>query len=281
MSIPRRIHMLWLQGWEDAPELARICADGWTARNPAYEVVLHDAGAVRALLADFPVPVDRLPPQAAADLFRAALLLREGGVWADASLVPVAPLDDWFGRSDAYGFTAVEGWHDGRAMENWFLASAPGHPLMAQFWDAALRYWTPEPKRLADRLLTGLAPVRTPIRAHRLLRRAGLFDPPADPSDYVRPDGPRRWRHVFPYFWFQYLFGYLVASDAEFRAFWAAAPKVDPLATQWMAWHLKAAPDAPLADFLAERNRAPVQKLRFKRSLPAARMVEIAGALTA
>ncbi|WP_168201355.1 hypothetical protein [Qingshengfaniella alkalisoli] len=47
-----------------------------------------------------------------------------------------------------------------------------------------------------------------------------------------------------------------------------------------MAWHLKANPQAALGDFEAARMRAPVQKFRFKKSIPAERQVEIARALT-
>jgi hypothetical protein len=280
VTIPKRIHMLWLQGWHTAPELARVCADGWQTANPGHTVIRHDASSLPAYLGDFPVPVADLPPQAAADLFRAAILHREGGIWADASVVPVQPLAEWFGAAEAFGFCAPAGWHPDRIMENWFLAAAPGHPLLARFWDAAQAYWHPRPRTLADIVLSGTGTGRVPVRALPLRRRLGLLAPPATPSDYVRPDGPRRWRHVFPYFWFQYLFGYLAESDPAFRAQWQAAPKLDARGVQSAAWYLKAHPEAPLAEFLGLASDAPVQKLRFKRSLSATRQVDIARLLT-
>ncbi|QDY70604.1 glycosyltransferase family 32 protein [Qingshengfaniella alkalisoli] len=168
MNIPRRIHMLWLQGWQNAPDLARVCAEGWGKLNPNHDVVLHDASSVERQLARFPVPVAHLPPQAAADIFRASLLNSEGGIWADASLVPIQPLDDWFGDMNAFGFSAVGGWQEGRAMENWFLASTPGHAILSRFCAAAADYWTPERKTLIDVAWSGLDTGRVPVRQLKL-----------------------------------------------------------------------------------------------------------------
>jgi mannosyltransferase OCH1-like enzyme len=37
-ALPRVIWMLWLQGWHQAPELVRACAETWRRRNPGWTV---------------------------------------------------------------------------------------------------------------------------------------------------------------------------------------------------------------------------------------------------
>ena len=280
MAIPKRIHIFWLQGWGSAPPLARICADAWAAANPDHEVVLHDAGALASLSEALGHDVSRLPVQAVSDILRCHLLASEGGVWVDASVVPLSPLETWMAPAQDTGFFAFRGSRADRIVDSWLLAAAPGEPLIEGWWQAVRRYWEPAPKPLfaPPPLLRG--PMRSPLRQVRWMTKLGLLQPPANPVEYVSRDGQARWRHLFPYFWFHYLFADLLLTRPDLNRRWLSAFTLPSEPPHAVAWRMKAQPDAPLESLVAAAEGSVVQKLRFKRSLPAARLVEVARALT-
>jgi hypothetical protein len=90
------------QTWRDRslPEAARPFAESWRRHNPQMQYRLFDDEACEALMADaFPEHLDlyrRLPfPVMRADVFRYAVIYRDGGVYADIDmecLRPIAPL---------------------------------------------------------------------------------------------------------------------------------------------------------------------------------------------
>ena len=129
-GVPKVVWMYWEQGERDASldAQARLCIEGWRALNPTWEVRLLDFASARPWASpvfdliescsarsnangiDSKVGMDAsdidgrtsrrcLPEggriQHTADLLRAYLLARYGGVWADVSVLPLVPLDDW------------------------------------------------------------------------------------------------------------------------------------------------------------------------------------------
>lgn len=126
-GVPRVVWMHWEQGEFDASlgTQEKLCVEGWRALNPTWEVRLLDATAgelwappVGALTEGrtFSSGVSgvsgrpRLIPEGGrvqhkADLLRAYLLACYGGVWADVSVLPLVPLDDWL-VSKGLGLTA-------------------------------------------------------------------------------------------------------------------------------------------------------------------------------
>jgi hypothetical protein len=80
--------------------------------------------------------LDRLSVQALSDWVRVCALEKHGGVWLDATVVCVRPLEAWvdLGLDNLQGFTA---WHP-KILESWALAAPPRHPLVSA-WKAELR----------------------------------------------------------------------------------------------------------------------------------------------
>lgn len=279
MTIPKIIHMFWLQGWDSAPELARVCAEAWQQLNPEYSVILHDEKALAQLTDALDFDVGILPVQAVSDILRAYLLTEHGGVWVDASVVPLAPLHDWLGAAEESGFFAFEGSKKDRVIDSWMLAARQRHPIMRGWWEEVRRYWTPRAKPWWTPPLMSTGMVRRPIGDIRWMTKWGLLKMPADPVDLVRENGPSRWQHIFPYFWFHYLFDGMIRDQPDLARQWGAAFRLGSAPPHAMAWHLKAQPSASLSEFLDLADVSPVQKLRFKRSLSAERQVAIAQAL--
>lgn len=125
--IPLRIAHYW-EGPMTAP--VRTGLGAWSA---LMEQRLFDAPAARDWLArhapDLVARFDRQSlPATRADLFRVALIAREGGLFADLDEYPRQRIDDWL--NGARGVFVIEEGHG--TIANNFLAALPGLPLFAR-----------------------------------------------------------------------------------------------------------------------------------------------------
>ncbi|WP_154664801.1 capsular polysaccharide synthesis protein [Allorhizobium undicola] len=143
-SCPKVIWMLWLQGWDKAPEIARLSRRSWEISNPGWRVealTLETAGRFipQELLAEY--TATSKPPEALANLIRTELLYRYGGVWADATTLCARPLDDWLPTAIATGFFAFHQPGPDRMLSNWFLAASKGSRIIADWREEGRAYW--------------------------------------------------------------------------------------------------------------------------------------------
>lgn len=144
VSVPKVIWLLWLQGWEHAPEIAQASQESWSNRNPGWKVWLLD----RDSLATF-IPRDQLnwilssniPLEALSDLIRLELLHSYGGVWADATTICSRPLDSWLNQFTQEGFFAFDRPGPDRMISTWFLAAHRGSYIVERWREAAANYW--------------------------------------------------------------------------------------------------------------------------------------------
>lgn len=141
---PKVIWMLWLQGWDQAPAIAKASRASWTNRNPGWTVQALDRGsladvlpqAVLAQILDVPKPTEAL-----SDQIRLELLDRYGGVWADATTICARPLDDWLPDSMPQGFAALSRPGPDRMISTWFLAAEKGSEILERWRAASHAYW--------------------------------------------------------------------------------------------------------------------------------------------
>ena len=150
-SVPKIIWLLWLQGWENAPEVVRACAASWVRLNPAWSVrfltrehlpQLFPSSSPSARLLELDIP-----PEALSNVVRLELLARYGGVWADATTYCLMPLDEWLAPAVAEGFFAFDRPGPDRMLASWFLAAPPGAPVIARWRSLAQAYWTDRTER--------------------------------------------------------------------------------------------------------------------------------------
>lgn len=139
LEAPRVVWLYWHQGWDDAPEIARMCRDSWRAFNPGYEIRDIDYEWVQATYGD----QLRLQPKVGvpgfSDRLRTRLLSEHGGVWADATIFCSQPLDAWVHLllTPARFFAFADPTPD-RIVGTWFLAATRESPLVGA-WDDVLR----------------------------------------------------------------------------------------------------------------------------------------------
>lgn len=272
--------MLWLQGWENAPELVKRCLHSWQHHNPGWTIRLLDADTLPDWvdLSDFsPAPEENFPVQAFSDIVRLHLLAKHGGVWADATCFCRRPLDEWLFDHMHSGFFAFE-WNGHPSY--WFLAAAPGNRAMALWRDETRHYWTNCPPGLR-------ASLRNPRRMDRLIERArklggGRLNPVQTVDRPLRALGKLLerypeiqfsplFRNVLknaPFYWPGKLFAVCCRKHSEMRRIWNDTPKMRAA----RLYDLGGLPGliAPISDHARrtiDERRVPVYKLNWRLDL--------------
>lgn len=132
-QIPKIIWVFW-----DGPshKLVETCMESWRLHNPSYDFRQLDVASVSHWLPNFDLTLAKHETKAKfSDFVRLALLSEYGGVWVDASLFCVEPLDRWIGTKEFCGFY-IDGFTtmpECPVIESWFLASTPS-PFMKQVY---------------------------------------------------------------------------------------------------------------------------------------------------
>lgn len=147
--VPKRIWIYWDKGEAKAPPVVAACIASWRRMNPGWTVTVLDQAGLDAVV-DMPRAQGGMTVQAWSDLIRLRLLRRHGGVWADATVYCVQPLDHWLPPLTRYGFFAFL-WTDAdrwfvlpnvhRRLTSWFLVSEPEGTIISAWEDRSQTYW--------------------------------------------------------------------------------------------------------------------------------------------
>lgn len=140
--LPRIIHMFWDKGFEAAPEIIQLCKRSWEINNPGWTFNILDMDAAREV-----VDIDSFPDRPGmagySDLLRLHLLQQHGGVWADATVLSLRPLDDWlpglFAQAPMFAFNRPA---TDRMLSTWLLAAEKDTPLIADWTKLSREYWS-------------------------------------------------------------------------------------------------------------------------------------------
>jgi hypothetical protein len=96
ISIPKNtVWLLWLSGWDTAPWLVQHAAESWRFHNPGWNIEYVTAANLEDFVHIPYVHDSHISPQARSDIIRLHLLSKHGGVWADATVLCMQPLDTW------------------------------------------------------------------------------------------------------------------------------------------------------------------------------------------
>lgn len=221
-AVPRTVWLYWDKGEAAAPPLVRACITSWREQNPTWRVEVLDRAAAAAIVAG-PDDGGTMSVQAYSDLLRLRLLERHGGVWADATVYCLQPLDHWLPPLTRHGFfafvwTETDSWllwpNMRRLVTSWFLAAAPGHPLVTDWAGHSFAYWQGRSR----------------------------------PHDY---------------YWVHLIFEYLVRTDRGFRREWERMPKLGAVGPHLVHDHVRNPRDAEAVRAALRSGAVPVQKLRW------------------
>ena len=266
-NIPKKLFMYWHQGWNEAPEIVKRCAATWQQYNPAWDINLLDSATVGEKVILPPVVTTlNLPLPALSDVTRICLLKEHGGVWADATLRCVRPLDDWIDNVCVRaGFFAYDKLGVDRPISSWFLAAGKECRIVDIWYSAVLHLsaktqaharfrWVFDNKE-KNWLLNAL----NRLCMGYLLRRYNYGHLLVTSSDDSQ-DGN--------YFWFHYLFGKLLEQNSEFRQLWASTPKISADGPHLLQREELLQPATDRTNLLIREKVSNVHKLTHRAALP-------------
>ena len=149
-SIPKKtIWILWLQGWEKIPEVDKLNLISWRKHNKGWNIELVSESNLSEYI-DLPEYIlekrrDR-KIKAYSDIIRLSLLNKYGGIWVDATVLCMQPLDKWIYEAIKpngfwmYSSTfATEGKSRGPCI--WFIISLRKNYIISKWYEEMLNYW--------------------------------------------------------------------------------------------------------------------------------------------
>ncbi len=156
----------WLQGWDNAPELAKACLASLKRNLTEVEIVELDERNYTqwVTLPDYIVEKyrkGRIPPAMFSDMLRLQLLAEHGGVWIDSTVLYTGPSKSSLERpsksplkgdyhpsweetfkADLFVFQYTKPGHRwSGSLSNWFIASKKGNPFIITLRDMLFAYW--------------------------------------------------------------------------------------------------------------------------------------------
>jgi hypothetical protein len=138
----KTVWVLWLQGWDKAPWLIQKVRESWEKLNPGWNVELVDENNLKKYV-DIPYIHKVKSPSAKSDVIRLSLLEKHGGVWADATMLCIHPLDNWiYDALEPVGFWMYHGRDEGRGPASWFIISVAKTRIISEWKKACDDYWS-------------------------------------------------------------------------------------------------------------------------------------------
>ncbi len=253
--LPKTIYMLWLQGWDDTPEVVTLCRRSWEYHNSTWRIVLLDRrNLFDHLDSEELAGLPDMPPASLSDVVRVHLL-RRGGVWVDATCFCCMPLDAWIHEHMPSGFFAFDRPGKDRMISSWFMAAVPGNPLVDIYCRATRQYWLRNPRLRPVEQAGSISRILARPRIRRLLtERSWLWHSP-----FVK-----KVLRVYSYYWLHFLFGRCYRRNRRFRAVWNATPKVSALIPHRLLHYGLLEPLSSPLKLEVSLRFSPLYKLRWR-----------------
>ena len=137
----KTIWLLWFQGWDDnTPWVVKKVRESWEFHNPDWNIELVTKENIGTYIDEKLISYDTTP-QALSDIIRLNLLATHGGVWADATMLCMRPLDDWlYDVLQPSGFWMYHG-KEPDAPASWFIISMKQSTLIQKWANKTNEYW--------------------------------------------------------------------------------------------------------------------------------------------
>lgn len=141
------IWLLWLQGFDKAPEIVKKCVESWAKHNKGWKIVKLDENNLSSYV-DISKHISKdqkatMSPNHYANVIRLLLLKIHGGFWVDATNYCVKPIDAWFHPYAKEGFFVFsrDGYGPDRVVGNWFIYAEKNNYLLDKWLEATLNFW--------------------------------------------------------------------------------------------------------------------------------------------
>jgi hypothetical protein len=147
--LSKNIFLLWLQGWDKSKWINKQVAKSWEINNPEWKIHYIDLENLKNYVDDIDYIYDinkNISPQAKSDIIRLSLLKSYGGVWADATLLCMQPLNNWvYEAIQPSGLWMYHGHGGGMSKEtgpaSWFIVSEQNGYIINKWKYECDNYW--------------------------------------------------------------------------------------------------------------------------------------------
>lgn len=257
MSIGKKIiWMYWAQGWDNAPELVQQCRQSWETMNVDYDVLALDERSLSDYIALSSVIKSRSDISMAtlSDIIRLELLLKYGGVWADATLMCCKPLNEWLPEYYNSGFFAFRNPGKDRLLSSWFLVAEPDNVLLAILHKEFISFLT---DNFFAKQNTWLGHIYHTIG--KILWSNNIKGTMQWRSKFVRES-----LRIYPYYILHYTFNKVISENSECRDLWESEksyPADLPHALQKIRPETK---NITKAEVFIHSEASPVHKLNWR-----------------
>jgi hypothetical protein len=150
-SFNKTIWIYWKQGWNNAPEVAKICLKSWYKYNSDYSIVELDDFNMKKYFdidEDFNLSISKPDIVAKSDIIRLGLLKNNGGLWVDSTCFCTKPLNLWLDEIMInFDFFAYNKHINSVLISSWFLSSTNNSYLINKWYEAVLQYWKNRSKK--------------------------------------------------------------------------------------------------------------------------------------
>jgi hypothetical protein len=150
-TLNKTIWLLWLQGWDDpsCKWLNKQVVESWQLNNPDWNIEYVTLDNLKTYVNDIDYIYDvnkQITTAAKSDIIRLSLLKNHGGVWADATLLCMQPLDHWI--EEAMLSSDIWMYHGSGGSMNvevgpasWFIVSIANGTVITKWKNECDNYW--------------------------------------------------------------------------------------------------------------------------------------------
>lgn len=148
-DIQKKIWILWIQGFEDAPEIVKMCVESTKRAFKDYEIILLNIESVYEYI-EIPEIINQkwkkgyISNAHLSDVIRTELLIKYGGIWIDAT---VFFTDSFTSKnileSELFFFQKLKPGKSGSKVfiSNWFIVSKPNNLILLTLRNMLIEYW--------------------------------------------------------------------------------------------------------------------------------------------
>lgn len=217
-DIPKIIWVLWLQGFENAPEIVKKCVHTWEKANSGWKVIKINRESINKHIDVEKVIKNNgsnMEKSDISDVVRIKILAKYGGVWVDSTCICQRPLDTWLHEYTDSGFFAFSRPTKDREIASWFLASKKGNYLIKSWSKRYVRYFTDN----------NFSNQNTEIGNFIKMKLEGLLNTNKKTAKVWFSSGIKNLLKIYPYFAFHYKFFENIENDQRAYSVWSQTPK--------------------------------------------------------
>lgn len=216
VKIEKKIWIFWYQGWDCAPYVIQRCKTSWIQNNPGWEINLIDIKNLNKYLNINLISgkLNSLSIAHKSDLVRLELLYKYGGVWVDASLFCLIPLDKWLYKYTQSGLFFFECYLYDIAF--WFIAAEKNQPTLKLLKTKLINFWLENSfgkLNFIQKFFRKLASMT--LNKNKKLSRL-----------WLNPIFTKVIK-IYPYQIFYFMFREIIRKDKKHKLIWQKTPKID------------------------------------------------------